>query len=281
MTTGDLSTHRPPQDVVLLLRSLIHRQTGIHFENQWLDMLVEKIRPLVQDRDASLLEYYFFLKYDSTPEAWNQLINALSVQETYFWREFDQIQALVDQVVPDWFNRTDQPLRIWSAACATGEEPLSIAMALQEAGWGSHPIKILASDASESALRKAKAGLYRERSFRALPASLHRKYFTPEGDRWRVSPDLASQITFRQANLVVPAEIEDLVTSPIIFCRNVFIYFSSESILRALSLFAQGMPKNGYLFVGVAESLLNLTTDFQLAEIGNSFVYKRSIQETI
>ncbi len=279
MMPDNSSDTKPSRELILLFRDLVHRHTGIYFEDQWLDMFIDKIRPLAEARDSSMMEYYYFLKYDGSREAWNRVIDALSVQETYFWREFSQIETLIYHVVPEWFRRTDQPLRIWSAACATGEEPITLAIALREAGWGNHPIEILASDASEAALTKAKAGLYRERSFRSLPEALRDKYFTPVGDRWQVSPDLVSRVTYRQANLVVREEVEDLVRSPVIFCRNVFIYFSRESILRTVSHFAERMPENGYLFIGISESLLNVTTDFTLREVGHSFVYVRSTKD--
>jgi chemotaxis protein methyltransferase CheR len=277
---GNSSTHRVPREMVLLFRDLIHQNTGIYFEEQWLDLFMEKIRPLIEARRASLMEYYYLLKYDEESQEWSRVIDALSVQETYFWREMSQIEALVKEVVPAWFRRSEAPLRIWSAACATGEEPLTIAMALREAGWAHYPIEIVASDASEAALAKARAGVFRERSFRALPPPLKEKYFTPLKDTWQISPELLQQVNFRRANLVVRPEVADLVRAPVIFCRNVFIYFSRDSILRTISHFAEGMPKNGHLFVGISESLLNVTSDFTLQEIGESFVYVRGQGES-
>ena len=120
------------------------------------------------------------------------MMDALSVQETFFWREMDQVRALVDVIVPQYFSTAAaQPLRIWSAACATGEEPLSIAMALNEAGWFDRAaIEIYASDASAAAIEKARRGVYRERSFRSLPPRLREKYFTEEQGGSRIAPSL-------------------------------------------------------------------------------------------
>src|SRR6185436_12723618 len=120
--------------------------------------------PLVVERGfGSFLDYYYLLKYDDGAAEWNRVMNALSVQETYFYREVDQVKTLVDVLVPEFFSKTRaRPLRIWSAACATGEEPLSIAMALNEKGWLERaPIEIYASDASTNAIEKAKRGVYR------------------------------------------------------------------------------------------------------------------------
>ena len=270
-----------PEPIPKLLRDLVHEKTGSFFETDRLDTMLDKLHPRVAETgSASYLDYYYLLKYDDKADVeWRRVMDAFSVQETYFWREFDQIRALVDDVVPAWFRQTTQPLRIWSAACATGEEPYTIAMALQEAGWGNHPIEIEASDASEAALVKARAGVYRERSFRALPAELRAKYFqsSPEGDVLR--RDIADRVNFRWANLVNPATYASIDRLRVIFCRNVFIYFSPEGITKVVGAFARQMPPDGQLFIGASESLLKLTNEFELEEIRGAFVYRRRTKE--
>jgi chemotaxis protein methyltransferase CheR len=164
---------------------------------------------------------------------------------------------------------------VWSAACATGEEPSTLAIALREAGWGGHPITIAASDGSEAALAKARAGVYRERSFRALPPELREKYFTAKADGSHLRRELLLPISYGRANLVAPHEIAPFAAAEVIFCRNVFIYFSSEAIRRTVASLATRMPAGGYLFVGASESLLKLTADFEIAEMRDSFVYVR------
>src|ERR1041385_5021032 len=121
-----------------LLRDLIQERTGLFYDNGKSDMLIDKLAPLVIERGfSSFLDYYYLLKYDAEAnEEWKRVADALSVQETFFWREVDQVRAVVEHIVPEHFaTPRAQPLRIWSAACATGEEPLSLAMALTEAGW--------------------------------------------------------------------------------------------------------------------------------------------------
>jgi chemotaxis protein methyltransferase CheR len=222
----------------------------------------------------SYLDYYYILKYEERgADEWLRVMDAFSVQETYFWRETAQIQALARTVVPQWFKSGDDPLRIWSAACASGEEPYSIVMALLEAGLGHLPIEVCASDASEAALEKASRGVYRERSFRTLPLELQQKYFRRTAEGWQLAPEVMRRVSFRRANLIAAAEIGRLATAPVIFCRNVFIYFSADAIRRTLAVFAQRMPAGGQLFVGSSESLLRLTTDFELREIDDAFVY--------
>jgi chemotaxis protein methyltransferase CheR len=202
-------------------------------------------------------------------------MNALSVQETYFWREVDQIRALVQTLVPQWHAKNPgATLRIWSAACATGEEPLTIAMALNEAGWFERTsIEILASDASSTAIQRAKAGIYRERAFRNLPPRLRDRYFESDDSGSRVRRDIHSRIKWSIANLMDETQVATLAAVDFIFCRNVFIYFSESAIGRVVRSFARFIRSPGYLFVGAAESLLRLTTDFNLTEVDDAFVY--------
>src|SRR5215211_7201655 len=126
-----------PEGTSTLIRSLINERTGMFFDNGKSDLLIDKLSPLVIERGfGSYLDYYYLLKYDPAARIeWQNVMNVLSVQETYFWREFDQIRSLVQTLLPQWQARSgNSKLRIWSAACATGEEPLTIAMALNEAG---------------------------------------------------------------------------------------------------------------------------------------------------
>ena len=270
-----------PEGTGLLLRDLVHEHTGLYFEADRTGALLEKLEPLARERNCrSFLDYYYLLKLEGeTTGEWQRVMEALSVQETYFWREMDQIRALVDHLVPEWFSKTSKPLRIWSAACATGDEPFTIAMALEEAGWFNRaPIEIVASDASVTALEKAKRGVYRDRAFRSLPVHLRDKYFQAVPHGWSISPRLLIRVRFQRANLVIPSEIADLATAPFIFCRNVFIYFSPEAIRRTVDYFASRMPANGILFVGASESLLKLTKKFDLRETRGAFVYVNTSQ---
>jgi len=276
-TPPSVETLTVPDGLPPLLRDLIHEYTGIYFDAGRYDVMLEKLSDLARARGhRSFMEYYYLLKYEDKQRIeWQRVVEVLSVQETYFWREMPQIRALVDVLVPQWFAQSNTPLRIWSAACATGEEPYTIAIALAEAGWGNHRIETVASDVSEAALQRARRAVYRERAFRSLPFHLQKKYFVEEEGLLRLHTDIVRRVRFERANIVDRREIIALACSPVIFCRNVFIYFSPETIKRALYLFADAMPDHGKLFVGASESLLKLTNDFQLEEIHDAFVYVR------
>lgn len=268
-----------PYSTFTLLRDLIHERIGSIFEDSKRDLLADKLSHRITERGLdSFLDYYYLLKYDSeAEEEWKYVMDALSVQETFFWREFDQVKALVETLLPQYLNSSKsryQPLKIWSAACATGEEPISIALALDQAGWFNRlPIEIYASDASYSAISKAQRGIYRERSFRNLSPSIKAKYFQEEHGVWQISPAIHSRIKWQRANLLDESVVKDIAKCQIIFCRNVFIYFSEKAIRKTVRLFYESMHTPGYLFVGASESLLKVTTDFELQEIGGAFVY--------
>jgi len=266
-----------PEGATSLIQTLIHERTGMHFDNGKRDILLDKLSPLVIERGfGSYLDYYYLLKYDTAAHVeWQNVMNALSVQETYFWREIDQVRALVQTLVPQWHARNaGSTLRIWSAACATGEEPLTIAIALNEAGWFKRAsIEIVATDASSKAIDRAVRGVYRERAFRNLPGALRDRYFERDGSDWRVSSDIHSRIRWGLANLMEEDQVSPLADADFIFCRNVFIYFSESAIGRVVRSFSRHIRPPGYLFVGAAESLIRLTTDFTLTEIDDAFVY--------
>jgi chemotaxis protein methyltransferase CheR len=261
-----------------LLRDLVHERLGLFYDPGRFDALADRLAPLVVDAGfTSFLDYFYLLKYDQqAPGEWLRVMDALSVTETYFWREIDQLRAVVDVVVPALLReRPGSTVRIWSVPCATGEEPLTIAMLLEEAGlFARGTIEIHASDASPAALEKARAGRYRERSFRSLPPHLRLKYFERDGDTWVIAPALHARVTsWTTVNLRCEGDVAAHARAPIIFCRNVFIYFSPDAVRNVVEQFAAAMPSPGYLCVGAAESLLKLATAFELEEIGGAFVY--------
>jgi chemotaxis protein methyltransferase CheR len=147
-------------------------------------------------------------------------------------------------------------------------------MALNEAGWFQRaPIVICGSDASEAAIQRARAGVYRERSFRSLPPELRARYFrkTPEGEQ--IDPELHGRVRWTTGNLANEAEVAELAQASVVFCRNVFIYFSEGAIRNTVQMFARRMMSPGYLFLGAPESLLRISTSFQLEEVQGAFVY--------
>jgi chemotaxis protein methyltransferase CheR len=262
--------------VTTIFRELVHERLGLFYEPSQFDQVADRLAPLVVARGlSSFMDYYYLLRYSDDDDEWGRVMDALAVQETYFWREIDQIRAVIDCVIPRVAEELrGRPVRIWSAPCATGEEPLTLAMALEEGHWFARaPIEIVGSDASRAAVEKAVLGRYGARAFRNLAPSLRDKYFTPVGDHWVVASELQRHVAYDVVNLVAPDDVARHAAAPIIFCRNVFIYFSERSIRRTLDAFAERMPDPAYLCVGASESLLRIGSRFELEEIGGAFMY--------
>jgi len=278
----DVKGIRIPERTLELLRDLVLTETGMFYDDSRLDFLRDRLAPLAVARGFdSFLDYYYLLKYDSNAaNEWVRAIDALSVQETYFWREIDQIKALAEAIMPQLLANRRWPVRIWSIPCASGEEPLSLAMALEEAGWfGRAAIEIHGSDASEAALERARGGRYTGRAFRQLPDGLREKYFDTDAAarEWTVKPDIHRRVkSWTRVNIVQRDEVMPFATSDVIFCRNLFIYFTSSTVMQVVDTFADLMPSPGYLCVGAAESLLRLTARFDLRELGGAYVYYKS-----
>jgi chemotaxis protein methyltransferase CheR len=274
------SAHGGARPALDLLRNLIVQRTGVWYDDAKRDLLEERVGELVAARGLpSLLDYYYLLRYDPDADAvWRELSDRLAVPETYFWRQPEQFEALAEVIVPRHLAaHPGRPLRVWSAACCSGEEPLSIAMALEEAGWFDRvPIEIVGSDASPALVARACAGLYGDRSLRALSAERRARWFRREGERWRVDPALHARVRWAAANLLDEAEAGPLAAAEVVFCRNVFIYFSDEAIARVARMLAARMPEDGWLFLGASESLMRLATAFTMDEVGSAFAYVRN-----
>ena len=263
-----------------LLRDLIAQHSGVFFGDERRDQLADKLSDLVASLGmTSFLDYYYLLRYDAEREQhWTALMDRLAVPETYFWRQPDQIRAFAQIVAPEHFAaHPGRPLRVWSAACCSGEEPISLAIALDQEGLLDRmPIEIVASDASPALVERARRGIYGERSFRSLPRELWARYFHSHGERWRADPRIHERIRWTTANLVDSSAVRALAAVDAIFCRNVFIYFSDETVTRVTQTFAEGLADDGRLFLGASESLTRLETPFELTELGGAFVYVKA-----
>jgi chemotaxis protein methyltransferase CheR len=185
---------------------------------------------------------------------------------------------VVDELIPELVRAArGRPVRLWSVPCASGEEPLTIAMLLDEKGWFQRAdIHLHAADASAAALTRARTGHYRERSFRTLPPQYRERYFKAAPGGWQIDPVLHARVTsWRQINLASDTDVQIVAAAEVVFCRNVFIYFSQDAVRRVVNTLADWMPSPAFLCVGASESLLRLTDRFELEEIRGAFIYTK------
>jgi chemotaxis protein methyltransferase CheR len=261
--------------VFAILSSLIEERTGLHYELRERELLAERVSGRATERGfESLLDYYYFLRYDPNADAELALLSeALVVNETYFFRELAPLQVLVRELLPRLLARGVRP-RIWCAACSTGEEPLTLAMLLDEAGILDR-VTLVASDISARVLAHAQAGVYRRRSLRSLPAGVVGRWLEGDEDGMRISPRIANAVAWRRVNLIDEQELAELGTFDVIICRNVLIYFRDQTIEKVVERLWQQLAPEGYLLVGASESLLRFNVPFSCEEQGGAFFYRR------
>ena len=260
--------------VFAILSALVERHCGLHYEPATADLFASQISQRALDAGfESLLDYYYFLRYDpASASELDALVEALVVNETYFFREADQLQVLVhDRLLP--IVRAGRRPRVWFAACATGEEPLTVAMMLAEhAALGA--VDFVASDISQRVLARARAGVYGDRSLRALPPSA-RRWIDSSGGQHVVSAELRAAVTWCRVNLVKPEEVSALGSFDAVVCRNVLIYFDDATARVVIERLAAALFPGGQLLVGCSESLLRLGTLLRCEERGGAFFYTR------
>jgi chemotaxis protein methyltransferase CheR len=265
------------QPVLALLASIVEEHIGIHYRSAELDVLGTKVAVRASDAGfESLLDYYYFLRYDRGGAAeMDALAEALVVNETYFFRELPPLVHAVDRLIAPRVAAGTRP-RIWSAACATGEEPLTLAMLLDDRGLlGS--VDLFATDLSARVLERAARGRYGPRSLRdtAVP-ELVARYLRREPDGSVHAPRrLVDAITRRRLNLADPAQVAGLGRFDCVLLRNVLIYFSDETASRVIATISEALVPGGALLVGVSESLLRLGTSLVCEEHEDVFLYRK------
>ena len=262
--------------VFSILSSLIEEKLGLHYNLLDRELLQDKasVRALEAGFD-SMLDYYYFLRYDANGEKEiNELVEALVVNETYFFREWPAIEALVETFIKPMCDKGLRP-RIWSAACSTGEEPLSLAMLLADKGLLDQ-VEIVASDISLKALSKPQKNRYGKRSVRAVPnEKLLQKFIESHADEYRVAEELINKIQWKQLNLLDEEKFFGQGQFDVVLCRNVLIYFADQTIQKLLERFYKILNDDGLLLVGVSESLLRYGNSFAGEERNGTFVYKK------
>ena len=269
-----------PDDVFRLLRDAIYRRTGIWFADTSKYLLQKRLSPRARELNfESFQKYFYFLQYDPRADAeFDEIYDLVTTKETYFFREPAQLSAFVEEIVPDLLSRKSvKKIRVWSAGCASGEEPYSIAILLQESRYFQRAgFEIFASDISNEVLVRARKGQYRDTAFRSTDPTIRDKYFTRQPDgSWRIGDDIRNRVSFGRLNLYDEPRVSLLGHLDVIFCRNVIIYFDDVSKRSVISNFYNRLVDGGYLLLGHSESLISLSTQFKLKHLINDMVYQK------
>jgi chemotaxis protein methyltransferase CheR len=261
--------------VFAILRGLIEERTGLHYGDADRELLAERVSVRAEEAGfETLLDYYYFLRYDPGADVeMGTLVEHLVVKETYLFREREQLRVLVSHILRPWAER--RRLRVWSAACATGEEPVSLAVLLEREGLLDR-VELVASDISARALERARSGQMGRRSLRALRPEEHAAWLHPLPDGTaQVDGELLRHISWHRVNLTDAAQVTAMGRFDVILCRNVLIYFADETASRVVDSLAQTLRPDGLLVVSVTESLLRLGTSLACEEQAGVFFYRK------
>jgi chemotaxis protein methyltransferase CheR len=266
-----------------LLREFIHERFGLFFEENQRGSLRTRLAGRLSSLGLlSFEDYYRYLRFGpQRVEEEARMISHLTNNETYFFRESAQLQVFGEVVLRNVKERKarkgDRAVRVLSVGCSTGEEALTLAMIVYDSGqffWG-WDVKIFGLDVDPEALGKAARGVYHQNSFRAMTEAVTERHFVKVATGKQAKDVLRRMVTLRQGNLLEAASFEGLAPVDVIFCRNVLIYFSDATTLRAVRLFHDSLEPGGYLFLGHAESLSRITDSFTPIRFQGAMVYQK------
>jgi chemotaxis protein methyltransferase CheR len=276
-----------PNDIALkpeeyrLLRDLFVTKIGVHFGPEARFSLERRLRErLIALKLSTFAEYYQYLRFHPLAMAeWEAAVELLTTNETYFFREDYQLRSFREELLPLLAQQAKnrKRLSIWSAGCSTGEEAYTIAILVKQSrlfdsAWD---VRIYGSDLSKRCVAAARRGVYGQASFRATPEDVKNGFFSARPDGAHVSEEIRAMCQFGQMNLLDEEKARLLGRADAIFCRNVLIYFDPHQRKRVIDIFQERLYPGGALLLGHSESLLNVSTAFELFHLKEDLVYRK------
>jgi chemotaxis protein methyltransferase CheR len=264
----------------LQFREFFYRKTGILFEESkryFVDKrLIERIE---QTGCESFRAYFVMLRFQTSGEELQNLVNSMTVNETYFFREDYQFHCLVNSMLADILSRRTHkdPLRIWSVPSSSGEEAYTIAIFLLEywSGLNDWDVEIISSDIDTEMITLARRGLYSPRSIQHVPPKFLQKYFRRKGDHFQISDSLREVVEFSRVNIMDPGDIRHYRNFDVIFCRNLLIYFDDVSRKQAAESFYDALRPGGFVCLGHSESMSRISSLYRIRKFPEAIVYQK------
>ncbi len=262
------------------LRDLIYEQTGIQFQHNKKYLLENRLQGRLGPCSCKTFDdYYRFLKSDPyRDKEITALYAAVTTNETFFYRDDAQLDTFMKVIVPAMIDRNKEKrqIRIWSAACSSGDEPYTLAILLaQHAPLVNWTIDILGTDISEPALDIARKGQYESHALRKVPPAVVQKFFTGGPDRFTLAPAIMRQVRFMNVNLYDRPRLKLIRGIDVVFCRNCLIYFDEKAKQQIVSDLADALVPQGHLVIGFSETLHNVTSKLKAVHAGRSVVYQK------
>ncbi len=264
------------------LCEFLYRRTGMIFTETKRYYVERRMFDRMATTGATSFASYFSLLRSDLDNEIQHFVNAITVNETYFYREDHQLKCLTTDLLRERMRvkAPGEEFRIWSVPCSTGEEPYSIAMWLLE-NWpqvDTHEIEIIGSDIDTRVMEEGRQGYYGKRALMRLPPELVDRYFVPVGEeRWRILDDLRDSVRFTPANLVDPAGTGLHGRFDVIFCRNVLIYFDDAARRTAAENLYENLAPGGFLCLGHTESMSRISPLFEICRYSDAIVYQRPL----
>jgi len=262
------------------ITDVIYRRSGIAIGEKRYNILKPKLEAyMTKNNYTTFREYFHSIRFDPTNENMQDLMNIVTINETYFFRENYQFEILVKKALYelDKVRPTNRPLRILCAPSATGEEPYSIALHLLDEGKlvEKRDFEIVGIDIDNSVIKKAKLGKYSKRSVEFLPPAIRNEYFTQDGLLYNIADFLKDVIEFKVVNVMDKAQVSALGKFDVIFSRNMLIYFDDASRREVATTFYNMLNPSGFVFLGHAESMNRIVSSFKTRKYGQFIVYQK------
>ncbi|MEL6977782.1 MAG: protein-glutamate O-methyltransferase CheR [Pseudomonadota bacterium] len=267
----------------LKFSDFFYRKTGIRFDEKRKYFVLKRLaRRILETGCDGFRAYFTKMRFEAAQTEFQQLTNAMTVNETYFFREEYQLKALVGPILDEIVSRSNGagPLRIWSMPCATGEEPYSIALMLLES-WppiDRVDVQLLASDIDTRALAAAEAGRYSARSVQYVPKDQLRRHFKKVSEHeYEISEDVRDCVERSHLNLQDPEIVRKVAPIDVIFCRNLLIYFDDTSRRQAAESFFEILKPGGFILLGHSESMSRMSSLFKVRKFQDCIVYQKPL----
>ncbi len=258
-----------------ILRDMVYEKTGMYFKENKKYLIKSRLMGRLKELKLnSYKDYYYRVKYDSKESV--EMINCLTTNETSFFRTMPHITELQQKILPE-FAKKGAMVRIWSAACSTGEEPYTIAIIIKELEKKGIriPVEIIGTDIDEQVLHKAREGLYTMNSFRGVENGYIQNYFKKQGQLYAINPEIKNMVKFSKLNLIDSLKMTTMKNFDVVLCRNVLIYFSQESRKKVIEHLYLSLKKDGYFFLGHSETLHGVFDGFQVVHVPGAVLYKK------
>ncbi len=259
-----------------IIKELVYENTGIVFEDKKRYFVENRVKEHMEEIGVSSLKEYIY-KLKTNKSVLKDFISKITVNETYFYREYYHLKALAYLVQTEEFK---PPFRVLSIPCSTGEEPYSIAIVLNEVLENPFKFEVVGVDIDYNALRRAKEGIYNTRSVSKLPKEYLNKYFDSYGEgKWKIKDAVKRRVKFYEGNILDRLFLKSLGKFQFVFCKNLLIYFDEQARLKAINNLYDVMVDGGYLFLGHAESISRTSSLFEPVKVEDSIVYKKITEE--